>query len=208
MNSGATAERVNDVLKRRIMDYEFRPGDRLDPSTLAKALASSATPVREALHVLTGERLVETRPSDGFHLPQVDERALKDLYAWNDEVIRQAVRGWPKIGRDATPFASVRAAVSLSDAARDLFARIADRSTNAEHGRMIASLNARLHAARTVELHIIDDIETELRVISEALEADDRPTLLRLTTLYHRRRFRAAADIVRALYRTPSSRSY
>ena len=32
MNSGATAERVYDVLKRRIMDHAFKPGDRLDPA--------------------------------------------------------------------------------------------------------------------------------------------------------------------------------
>ncbi|MGK4455738.1 GntR family transcriptional regulator, partial [Klebsiella pneumoniae] len=59
MNSGPTAERVHEALKRRIMGREFRPGDRLDPAVLAAPLSSSVTPVRDALHLLTGEGLVE-----------------------------------------------------------------------------------------------------------------------------------------------------
>ena len=39
MNSGPTAERVHEVLKRRIMGREFRPGDRLDPAVLAAPLS-------------------------------------------------------------------------------------------------------------------------------------------------------------------------
>lgn len=96
MNSGATAERVHEALKRRIMGREFRPGDRLDPAVLAAPLSSSVTPVRDALHLLTGEGLVETRTSGGFHIPALDEPALKDLYDWSAELLALAIRGWPR----------------------------------------------------------------------------------------------------------------
>jgi DNA-binding transcriptional MocR family regulator len=201
VNSGATAARVYEVLKRRIMDHEFRPGERLDPSALAETLASSVTPVREALHVLTGEGLVETRTSDGFHLPQIDEPALKDLYAWNGEVIQRAIRAWPTARASIASWRESRVLVSFADRARDLFARIGEQSINAEHGRAIASLNARLHAARTIEPHVIDDVEAGLEAIGNALSNDDDVALRRLMTPYHRQRQRAAADIVRALYR-------
>ena len=201
MNSGATAERVYDVLKRRIMDHAFKPGDRLDPAVLCESLASSVTPVRDALHVLTGEGLVETRTSDGFHLPQIDEPALKDLYAWNGEVIQRALRAWPTACAQIALRGEPREFVSFADRAQNLFARIGERSINAEHGRAIESLNARLHAARTVEPHIVDGVETDLEAIGEALGNDDDAALRRLMTPYHRRRQRAAADIVRALYR-------
>ncbi len=201
MNAGATAERVYDAVKRRIMDHAFKPGDRLDPSVLSDALASSVTPVRDALHMLTGEGLVETRTSDGFHVPQIDEPALKDIYAWNREVIILAIRAWPHAGRGPAPIANEYAPVTQADAARDLFAKVAERSFNAEHRRAIASLNTRLHASRVVEAHALDGIDAELNAISEAFSADDRDALRRLTTLYHRRRNRAAAEIVRALYR-------
>ena len=157
--------------------------------------------MRDALHVLTGEGLVETRTSDGFHIPQIDEPALKDLYAWNKEVIVLAIRGWPKIRLDVGSVASRREVVPLADAVQDLFTVIADQSTNPEHARTVASLNARLHAPRTVESYMIDDITGELSTIRDALDADDRHALRQLTTRYHRRRQRAAAEIVRALYR-------
>ena len=96
MNSGATAERVHEALKARIMGREFRPGDRLDPAILAVPLASSVTPVRDALHLLTGEDLVETRTGDGFHVPALDEPALKDLYDWSAELVALAIHAWPR----------------------------------------------------------------------------------------------------------------
>lgn len=201
MNSGATAERVYDVLKRRIMDHAFKPGDRLDPAVLCESLASSVTPVRDALHVLTGEGLVETRTSDGFHLPQIDEPALKDLYAWNEQVIHRSIRAWPTALAPIASRGEPREFMSFADRARDLFARIGERSINAEHGRAIESLNARLHAARTIEPHVIEGVETDLEAIGKALDNDDDTALRRLMAPYHRRRQRAAADIVRALYR-------
>src|SRR3546814_6150334 len=92
MNAGLTSERVYEGLRQRILDREFRPGDRLDPSALAEVLNSSVTPVRDALHNLTGAGLVETRTSEGFNLPQIDEPGLQDLYAWNAEIGRANVR--------------------------------------------------------------------------------------------------------------------
>lgn len=47
MNSGPTAERVHEALKRRIMGREFRSGDRLDPAVLAAPLSSTVTPARD-----------------------------------------------------------------------------------------------------------------------------------------------------------------
>src|SRR3546814_20965129 len=92
MNAGLTSERVYEGLRQRILDREFRPGDRLDPSALAEVLNSSVTPVRDALHNLTGAGLVETRTSEGFHLPHIDEPGLQDLYAWHAEILSLALR--------------------------------------------------------------------------------------------------------------------
>ena len=202
MNSGPTAERVYDALKRRIMDHEFRPGDRLDPSVLAETLASSVTPVRDALHVLTGEGLVETRTSDGFHVPQIDEPALKDLYAWHAELVVLAIRGWEPRGTSPTKLADSHGRRGFADRTSALFAQIARRSANAEHVRAIEALNARLHAARTVEPLIFGALDDDLGAIEAAVTTDDRAALRRLATNYTRRRRRAAAEIVRALYRT------
>jgi len=200
MNSGPTAERVHEALKRRIMGREFRPGDRLDPAVLAAPLSSSVTPVRDALHLLTGEGLVETRTSGGFHIPALDEPALKDLYDWSAELLGLAIRGWPRPTAIAMPVTDAEDR-PIANRADQIFLAIARRSANGEHARAVDQLNARLHAARTVEPCVLDKTEEELTAIASAAASGERDMLRRLNSHYHRRRRRVAADIVRAVYR-------
>ena len=200
MNSGATAERVHEALKRRIMGREFRPGDRLDPAVLAAPLSSSVTPVRDALHLLTGEGLVETRTSGGFHIPALDEPALKDLYDWSAELLALAIRGWPR-PETATAAPGGQDDRSIADRTAAIFLSVARRSPNGEHRGAIDRLNARLHAIRTVEPQVLDEVDEELAAVASAVAEGARDTLRRLSASYHRRRRRAAADIVRAVYR-------
>ncbi|QNA83756.1 GntR family transcriptional regulator [Sphingomonas sp. So64.6b] len=200
MNSGATAERVYDALKHRILHAHVRPGARLDPAVLAELLVSSVTPVRDALHMLTGEGLVETRIGEGFHLPQVDEPGLKDLYAWNAAILILACRGWRPMP-PARPASAPDESADSADQTAALFLRIARHSTNAEHGRAIVQANDRLHAARRVEALILPDIGSELAQLATACEQTDMSGIRQLLSAYHRRRVRVAAEVVRQLYR-------
>lgn len=199
MNSGHTAERVFEVLKARILDREFRPGERLDPAHLASTLAASVTPVRDALHLLTGEGLVESRPGGGFHLPSLDEPALRDRYEWASELLTLALRN----GSHTTkPYSSVElASGSIASRIADLFLLIARSSRNGEHWRAVERLNSRLHTVRLVEPKVLSDAQDELAELEEAIRAGARDRIRRLLQIYHRRRVRAAAEIVRALYR-------
>ena len=90
---------------------------------------------------------------------------------------------------------------SIADRTGAIFLAIASRSANGEHGRAIDRLNARLHAVRSVEMHILEDIEAELAAIVSATGLGERDRLRRLILVYHGRRRRAAAAIVRAVYR-------
>jgi DNA-binding transcriptional MocR family regulator len=198
MNSGPTSERVYDAIKRRILSREFRPGERLDPALLAPSLSSSITPIRDALHLLTGQGLVETGTSEGFRLPHIDEPALKDLYAWNLEVLTLAIRSWPRGGVPAPDDDSA------SDPAHEMAAlgiAIAQRSGNAEHMRAILSLNDRLQPLRVIEVMVIEPVEGEMAGLGTAIAEQDETRLRRLLLDYHRRRQRKAAEIVRTYYR-------
>lgn len=204
MNSGATSERVYDALKRRVLERAFRPGERLDPARLGEELHSSVTPVRDVLHILTGERLVETRPSNGFHMPSLDAPALQDLYQWNAQILLLAISAGSARGTDsqvASQRAPVAAPVAAGVAVAGLFARIARSSANEEHRRAVASASDRLHAVRLAEPLVFDDIDTELAVLANAFAKAEAAALRRAVTAYHRRRRRQAPAIVRALYR-------
>lgn len=208
MTSGATSGRVYDVLKRRVLEREFRPGDRLDPTTLSETLNSSVTPVRDALHSLKGEGLVETRTSEGFYLPHVDAPGLQDLYGWTAEVLSLAIKHWhtkPPDGDNPSPTTEM-AAAETAQAAADLFAGIAHRSRNVEHRRAVASTNDRLHAARLAESKVMTGIQDELAAITAALVRGSTSDVRVLLASYHRRRHRAAAEIIRTLYRNGTPR--
>lgn len=197
MNSGQTTERVYDAIKQRIAARACRPGDRLDPSHLAAELNSSVTPVRDALHLLTGEGLVIARVGDGFHVPHIDAPALEDMYAWNLEVLGLAMRGWAAhSGIDAGSASGGGGAAIAS-----VFAVIAAQAGNAEHVRTIRSLNDRFEAIRVAETIILPGCEEEFDRLLAALRLADTADLRAGLGSYHRRRRRLAAEIVRALYR-------
>lgn len=197
MNSGATSERVYDALKRQIVDGGYRPGERLDAAMIGEALSSSVTPVRDALHLLTGEGLVATRMSEGFHIPPVDAPGVEDLYVWNGEVSIVAVKGWP-----AAPQAPIAFTIAdYPDQVAQLFDGIAHRSGNAEHRRTIASLNDRLRPVRMVEGIVLPGCGDEIAALAVLLDRPDRSALRVALVRYHRRRRQHAAELVRALYR-------
>lgn len=201
MNAGPTSERVYGALKRAIVSGGFRPGTRLDPLALADELNSSATPVRGALYRLTGENLIETATSDGFHLPPIDAPGLQDLYDWNNEVLMLAIRGWSELHQPNTK----ATAPAANRGAADLFLAIARRSSNIEHVRTIVSLNDRLGPVRLVEHQVLGELQSECDALVRAETHNDRSELRRLLSGYRRRRRTSAAEIVRALYRVAES---
>jgi DNA-binding GntR family transcriptional regulator len=203
MNSGATSERVYDALKRRIQSGEFAPGERLDPPLLAASHATSVTPVRDVLHLLTGEGLIETRPSDGFHMPAAHEPALRDLYMWSAQLIAIGLGVRSDAPRAAPPGYQDD---GIAERTAALFAAMVARSGNAEHQRAIASANDRLHRIRLVEGSVIADREHELDTLHRAWLSEDVAAVRKLMIAYHRRRGQQVAGIVRALYQADPAR--
>jgi len=197
-----TSERIYRVVKQQVLDGAFRPGERIEAAQLADLHNASITPVRAALHRLVGEQLVDARPSEGFHAPQVSEPSLRDLYDWNGQVLQIALQ----LSSPTCPTPDATA-ISVGDgqdpvaAAARLFLMLGERTGNEVCADAIRSLNDRLHLVRRIELQVIGEVETELAALVAAL-ADNQSNALRpLLVQYHRRRHRAATDIVRRLHR-------
>src|SRR5882757_5609774 len=72
---------VYDAVKALIMDDVVRPGAKLNMDALARDLAVSQTPIREALARLESERLVVKEPLRGYtSSPLLSATAFADLY--------------------------------------------------------------------------------------------------------------------------------
>lgn len=196
MNPAPVFDRVYAGLKQLLRRGAIAPGARLDPAGYAAELTASVTPVRDALHRLSGEQLV-VATHDGFHVPILSEPDLRDLYDWNHQLLLLALRTTRRTHADFLPAASVDG--DIAHIAEQLFAAIAGAAPNQELRRAVVALNDRLHAARRAEAVVLADPGAELSALREAGLGDLRNRLGR----YHRRRIAAASEILRALYRAP-----
>jgi hypothetical protein len=197
MSPGATFDRIYLALKQRLASGALRAGDPLEPAHLSEELAASITPIRDALHRLAGERLVEAPKNDGFRVPLISELGLRHLYAWNAELLALAVRAnRPHAPRPEPP--DLMDAPAAQEA--PLFAAIAKMSGNREHAASVSANNDRLAPVRLVEAQLLSGTPGELAAIAAAFDAADLGVLRTALARYHRRRIRATPDIVAALH--------
>ncbi|MDF2808981.1 MAG: GntR family transcriptional regulator [Microvirga sp.] len=73
------AEQIYATLREQLRSGAFNMGERLVDATLAKAMAVSRTPVREALARLVADGLLETGEG-GFQIPKPTVTAMEDIF--------------------------------------------------------------------------------------------------------------------------------
>lgn len=72
-------EQVYYFVRQLIMDGHFSPVDRIVEAQLAKELNISRTPVREALHSLEREGLLESIPRVGYQLRSMTRKEVEEI---------------------------------------------------------------------------------------------------------------------------------
>ncbi len=181
-------ERSYATLKQVLREGRYPPGARLEANRLADELGVSMTPVRDVLHRLVGERLVEASSGDGFHVPRFTEASLRDLYEWHSALVLIAVRTarqpLSEAGDDET-FSS------LAEQSANLFERIAATAPNREIRVAILNAGDRLHPYRMVEAQVLEPVVGELEEL--AIFDGGLPQAVRR---YHLRRMKAVPDLL------------
>lgn len=76
----SAAERIYRQLKADIFDFQLLPGDRFSESEIARRMAASRTPVREALYRLESEGYVQVHFRSGWQVRPFDFRYFENLY--------------------------------------------------------------------------------------------------------------------------------
>jgi DNA-binding GntR family transcriptional regulator len=69
-----------DVLRAAVLGGQVAPGTAIPVGAVAELYQVSPIPVREALHVLMGERLVDHLPNVGYRVARVTRQELRELY--------------------------------------------------------------------------------------------------------------------------------
>ncbi|NGN69862.1 GntR family transcriptional regulator [Streptomyces sp. A7024] len=131
---GSLRDRVYDTLRRRILEVELQPGDRLVERDLAAELEVSRIPLREAISRLEADGLVLVVPRRGALVAPFTPADVRDLFDVRESLESLAARLSAERADDA---ALSRLAARL-DAARTATRR-RDRAA-------IAAANAGFHA--------------------------------------------------------------
>src|SRR6201985_3975275 len=92
MNGNRFSERMRESIEEESATGKLLPGTRLDEVARATRFGVSRTPIREALRLLLGEGLVETRPQRGTVVAQVTPQRLIEMFEVMAEVEAMCAR--------------------------------------------------------------------------------------------------------------------
>lgn len=89
-----------DYFKQQILNGELNPGDRIVETKVAKSLGISQTPVREAVHRLSGERIVTLVPNKGPVVNDLQKSDIFEIYSLRAMIEGLAIRLASQIASD------------------------------------------------------------------------------------------------------------
>ncbi|MGA4993058.1 GntR family transcriptional regulator [Nonomuraea bangladeshensis] len=132
LGRSSTAERVADILRERISEGFFQPGQRLSEEAISEALRVSRNTLREAFRLLGHERLLDHQLNRGVfvRLPSVED--VLDLYRVRRVLEGSAVRRPP----------SPQTLALVKEAMRD-----AERAAAEDDWQRVGTANIRFHQA-------------------------------------------------------------
>lgn len=198
MSPPGTFERVYAAIRDQLRKGAFRPGERLEPAAFCDDLNASVTPIRDALHRLTGERLVETPRHEGFRVPLLTETMLRHLYGWHLDLLLLATarRHWTPVSIEGADDATALAKASQLDRQNALFLKLAEAGGNPEHLLALRALIERMEPYQRLEDDLLDAVQSETEAIAAAVSAGDRRALRKGLVAYHRRRARLVPELI------------
>jgi DNA-binding GntR family transcriptional regulator len=196
-----TQARIYEAIKDDFLAGKMRPGVRLEIQAIAERHRTSTTPVREVLHRLEGERLVEPRPEGGFRIAIPELERLRHLYAWNRQALLSALHmADARAIRDAFRPLAARPArrdpIDIVDYTAAIFQAIGAAAGNLECADHIRNLSERLHYPRIAEMRIFVDADGEIAAMTRNGHIEVRGSLARRIDKYHRKRIEFSNQIL------------
>lgn len=209
----STTDRVTEHIRWMIFRGELRPGDKVPQDDIARALAVSRLPVREALLELDRDGLVRTKPHVGTFIAEFDDHVIEDhfeiialIQAHAAELVvrsgdEQVLAELQKI---SDRMKTIEDPQALNDAAIE-FQRVMNTGANSSRLRAVLRALGRLmpHGVMADALATVDGaVPQEVQAIADMLDAmrTGSPDKIRDTALRTNRR--RAKVLIEALQRS------
>lgn len=192
------AEQVYRDLKHALLSGRYTGFSHLSVTDLATEFGISSSPVRDTLHRMYGERLLEVGHHHGFHVLGWTPDKLRDCYTWHGQLIRLALKASVRanarlpIAPDGwlTDYTIPEAIVATAER---MFVTLASLSGSEEIVAAITNAGERLRAVRLREIEHWADCADELSSANILAVSGTGKALLQMLWNYHRRRIRAAS---------------
>ncbi|MGD0237718.1 MAG: GntR family transcriptional regulator [Syntrophorhabdales bacterium] len=91
-DSTTIRRKVHTYLREQILSGEIGPHERLVETKIAKEIGTSRTPVREALHTLEMEGLLESIPRVGYEVSTISDKEVDEICQIRTAIETLAVR--------------------------------------------------------------------------------------------------------------------
>lgn len=185
-------------IRRALQSGRYLPGQRIDPAMLAEEFGTSLTPVRFALHRLTGEGMIVDHARHGFQVPLPTEMGMRDLYDWMERLLILA----SELGSARSQAKAPMPAPADDDLPKQtwkLFDAIAHGPGRWSLHRAIRRANDRLAPIRRAKQGLIEQAAEELAELTRFWQAQDTAGLNSALHAYHERRKALVPCIVELL---------
>ena len=158
LNTSTLRDDAYELLRERILNRDFPPGYRFDLPLLETQMGISRTPLKEALHRLEAEGLVEIRARRGTFVADVDPREIVDNFEVRCALQVHAV----KLALEDAPQAEIDDLREITDAMHQMaerytFQEVLDRYLELDRSfhQALVSLS---HNQRLIEAHDQSDV--------------------------------------------------
>jgi DNA-binding GntR family transcriptional regulator len=189
------SERAYTSLKFDLIEGRLAPG-RIHIGKLADRYGMSATPIREAMLRLVGEKLLEMPPAGGFEIPALDEMTVRHLYALSQYVMLTAAAC--RSGLLVDPDFEAGCLSDVPPPIEQLFDSLAKGTQNASLIFFVRNLNDQMRRIRRAEESKLSGLDREFSSILAQIGHGNRQSIRRSVIAYHRKRLRHLPEIMSA----------
>lgn len=162
---GGARDQAVAALLAHLAQGRWRPGAVLDASELARELGMSASPMREALTLLLGARILAANHRSGFSLPRLMPYELAEEYRLLGAIADHLLRNANDVLEAALP-------VSEAPALERFLLSLASRTGPLAATPVLMATSRRLGCYLRAEPQVVSDCDTEMRAIADMLAAN------------------------------------
>lgn len=84
------SDQLADIIRTKIIRNELKPGEMVYETQLSKEFGVSRSPVRDALHMLEQQKLVERAPKGSYRVTDLSPESIRNYYETIDMLFQYA----------------------------------------------------------------------------------------------------------------------